>query len=161
MKKFPRSLLALAAAAALSGGLASCSALDAVTGGGADKPTNPDATRVHESELKAGDCMAVDFTTGDGYTEIIDCALPHYSEVFHVFDIPGDEFPATMAADAEAGCVAAFTDFIGLTTDESDLSLHWLEPTQATWAEGDRAVVCQVSEPYTDPNVGSLAGAAR
>lgn len=95
-------------------------------------------------ELEVGQC----FNTGDveGVAEValLDCATAHDAEVFHLQDIPGDDFPGDVAVRqfADEACNAAFQGYVGSAYEGSRLLISYLFPTAQTWAEGDHEVVC-------------------
>jgi hypothetical protein len=91
----------------------------------------------------------------------VPCSSEHDDEAYAAFDLVAEVF----AGDAEtesaalAGCLDRFAGFIGLPYDASALDVYTFHPTEASWAAGDRSVVCVVWDP-SDSVVGSLAGAA-
>ena len=88
------------------------------------------------------------------------CDEPHDQEVFAVFDYPesGDEFPGDEALQdlALERCETEFEAFVGNDYDESALDFYYLVPSEDTWGDGDREIVCAA----IDPN-GKLTGSVR
>ena len=167
-----RSLRALAVSAlALSAfGLTGCSALaqllpgsqpvrDAETGEITERQDNADVF-----ELKVGDCTDTDETLVDEATSIpvVPCGDPHADEVYFSYDVESDEFPGEDAilGEAQERCVAEFAGFIGIDYMESELEIWPMYPTQGSWSQGDREVLCLVYDPVQD-TTGSLRGSAR
>ncbi|MGY1807696.1 septum formation family protein [Blastococcus sp. SYSU D00669] len=114
--------------------------------------------------LTLGQCLDELPATGT-VTEVptVPCTEPHVYEVYSVFDLPATPYPgdATIATLASAGCDAAFLGFTGVGYAQSVLVHGYLTPTQESWAAGDHAVVCLVTDPTVPTTTGSLAGARR
>lgn len=141
-----RALWAVVLSGTLSLGLAAC-------GGGA---------AVSVFGLEAGDC----FDDPDGQTveevPAVDCAEPHDNEVFALVEHPagGDAaFPGRDAviATAEELCAGPFEEYVGRSYEESRLYLFPITPSQETWAEGDREIVCALYE----QDEGKMRGSRR
>jgi len=115
--------------------------------------------------LKVGDCLnqtATAEVTEVSSVPTVPCAEPHDSEAYAATDLPEGDFPgdAAVTESADTFCYDEFATFIGLSYDESALDLASFYPTQESWAEGDREIMCFVSSP--DGQVtGTLAAAAR
>ncbi|MFI6575129.1 septum formation family protein [Nocardiopsis sp. NPDC050513] len=146
---------ATAAGAVLS--LSGCGALISALGGG------------NAFELAVGDCFVEDEMFGAGSDSevsdvpLVDCAEPHDSEIYYLYDMEGDAYPGQEAAWAEADetCQGqAFTDFVGVAYPDSEIYTGSLTPTQESWDQlSDREIVCYV---FTEEMVtGSLQGANR
>lgn len=75
---------------------------------------------------------------------IVECSEPHDNQVFAKFDLPDGDFPgqAGVQASAEDGCIERFEDFVGLAYADSRYVASSLTPTDQTWGDGDREVVC-------------------
>lgn len=96
-------------------------------------------------ELEVGNCFSQpDATTAVEKVTLIDCDKPHDFEVFHLLKLEEQEFPGEQIVGdlSEDGCAAAFEGYVGSNYQRSDLYISYLFPTAATWAEGDREVVC-------------------
>ncbi len=93
---------------------------------------------------------------------VADCSEPHSLEVFASFVLPSGPFPGdSLIIDAATdGCLAEFESFVGLPAYESTLSVKSVYPTQNSWLNGDREVLCLISDP-AGPTTGSLHGAQR
>ena len=113
--------------------------------------------------LEVGHCLDDADASGEVTTvPIVDCAEPHDSEVFARSEAAGEEFPGADALDAElvAFCQGeAFTDFIGVAYLDSVYVTGGYYPTAASWARGDRELLCTVRADGR-PTTGSLEGAA-
>jgi hypothetical protein len=111
--------------------------------------------------LKVGDCIN---TTGTGdeisSIPVVPCDEPHDQEIFDRFDISGDTFPGDTAVEEErvAYCNGdAFETFVGLAYDDSKYATSGLTPTQSSWDNGDREVLCTIDDP-AGQTTGSLEG---
>ena len=63
-------------------------------------------------------------------------------------------------AAAQNLCIARFDEFVGISYEESVLDVGFLTPTEQSWNDGDRAVLCTVYDPAEEIS-GSLRGAQR
>lgn len=172
---------ALAAVAALSlsacGGVGASDAADGDTteetssseeGATEEGATEEDAAEGETQtvfDVGLGDCIS-DFNEEEQISElkVIPCDQEHNQEVFGVFEVPeGDgSFPGADAfqTQVKSDCIGEFMTFVGLDYNESVLELKWLEPTEESWEQGDRELVCTVLDP-AGPVTGTLEGANR
>jgi hypothetical protein len=116
------------------------------------------------TELEVGDCF--DLPQGQEVEDIeaVPCAEPHDAEVFHIYDLPdADSLPdaTTISESNRASCVPAFDSFVGHDFDTSELDILTFDPSEASWQQGDRTVICSVVEVDRSPLTGSARGAAR
>ncbi|MGD9754503.1 MAG: septum formation family protein [Acidimicrobiia bacterium] len=96
----------------------------------------------------------------------VDCSQPHDAEVFALIALAGadgDRFPGEAAAQAQARaeCLARFEPFVGLEYATSTLRIAVLRPTENTWVDGDRTVVCSVYHEDLRPLVGTARSSGR
>lgn len=160
-KAWSRTLAVLTLGAA-SLALAGCSLLGGITNPGTDTPTGEgDSTDVFT--IKVGDCL------NDGGTEgtvsevpVVDCAEPHDSEAYASIIMEDGDFPGDTAVEdkAIADCTTEFESFVGLAYDASTLSFAYYYPTSESWDQGDREILCLITDP-AGKITGSLKGAAR
>jgi hypothetical protein len=151
-------------AAALA--LAGCSLLPG--GNGGTTPTdNETATGEGETvdvfTVAVGDCLNDGGVEGEvSETVVIDCAEPHDSEAYASILIDDGDFPGdTAVADqAVADCTTEFNAFVGLDYNSSALDFAYYYPTEESWANGDREILCLIVDPAGKVE-GSLQGAAR
>jgi hypothetical protein len=103
--------------------------------------------------LDIGDCFDdwEGATTTDESQEvsdvpIVECDQPHDNEVYSKTDMTDGSYPGDSAVEdiAIETCYDGFESFVGLPYEESTLDFGWLFPTSASWAEGDREIVCFV-----------------
>jgi Septum formation len=155
----PASLLGSAAIAGLLVvGLGACS----------DEPERDESGAVTEGgdesvfEVAVGDCMNYGSSTGEvAELPVVPCTQPHDSEVYHIYNVPGDDFPGDFTQITQEQCGPAFQQFVGVPAEQSTLQATTLEPTLETWTQADdRELVCIVMDPAGNLT-GSLQGAAR
>jgi Septum formation len=114
-------------------------------------------------DLEIGDCFDDPTESGEvSEVPIVDCAQPHDNEVYDAFDYDGDTFPGDdeMSATADQECQASFEEFVGIGYFDSELYATHLVPTQESWDNGDREIICVLYEP-NEKLTGSMEGAAR
>jgi len=108
-------------------------------------PTPPGAFAV-------GDCFNTDqFVPGTSIdptgVHAIACDEPHQHQVYaieHDSDPPGAPFPGdqSLSEFADDVCLRDFPDAIGADYRASTLDFASIRPSAATWATGERAVIC-------------------
>jgi hypothetical protein len=111
---------------------------------------------------------------GERIVLLLDCSLPHMSEVFSVVtvteddlnraaDIPGSVYPGEDALIdvAKRRCTQPFGDFVGRPYELSELELGWVVPTPEQWDNGYRLIGCTVYDANGERLVGSQAGTDR
>ena len=146
-------LVGIAAAVALAG----CSPA-------AEPDPDPQPTEVVDTDAFAiviGDCFN-DPGAGDVETiPKIDCEKPHGNEAFGSTSIPDGDFPdkATIDALGSADCVEQFANFVGIAANESKYSIGYFFPTEESWDQGDREILCYVFD-EAGPITGTLLGRA-
>jgi hypothetical protein len=113
--------------------------------------------------IAVGDCLN-DNGVDDEVSEVpvVDCADPHDSEAYASVLLPDGDFPGddSVETQAVAQCTDEFATFIGLDYAQSSLQLAYFYPTQTSWEQGDREILCLVVDP-AGQTTGSLAGASR
>lgn len=102
-------------------------------------------------ELRVGDCIA-DFNAAGEVTTVraVPCADEHTDEIFAAVEIPDDDEYPGHEAITEFGdneCYERFEQFVGVPWEESELSYGYLGPTETSWADGDRELLCTVGDP--------------
>jgi hypothetical protein len=117
------------------------------------------------TDLKLGDC----YDGGTGGTVVSvqprSCGDPHDAEVFGVAVYPGGpdaRYPGPSAVEAFAveRCPVLFRDYVGVELEASALVDGYLTPTEDSWKEGDRTVVCFLTAAQ-GKLTGSMRGAGR
>jgi len=155
--------LAVIAVGAASIVLAGCSLLG---GGGGDTTTDTPTGEGESTDvftIKVGDCLNDGGVDGEvSEVPTVDCAEPHDSEAYKSIIMEDGDYPGEDAvlSQADTDCNAAFTDFVGVTYDESVLTFAYYYPTEASWEQGDREILCLIYD-EAGKTTGSLAGAAK
>lgn len=94
----------------------------------------------------------------------VDCAEPHDNEVFALIDYSEtDVYPGAIAMN-DIGtdlCIDQFEGYVGLDYNSSELAVFSIYPTEGSWADGDREVICALYDGDLDKLTGSMQGAAR
>jgi hypothetical protein len=114
-------------------------------------------------DLTVGDC----FNAPEGFSvvEHVPCEQPHVYEIFATVTHPGDgeEYPGDEAVTdtAEELCEPEFEPYVGVDYQSSELYATTITPTQDSWAEGDRNIVCALHEEDEREITGSQEGADR
>ncbi|MHC3000127.1 septum formation family protein [Microbacterium sp. HJ5] len=157
-------LAAASVAAALT--LTGCSVIDSIFPAGAERDDSGEIAESGQLDvftITVGDCLA-DAPEGEvSEVAAVPCGEPHAFEAYHDFQLTGDEFPGADVVDEQAWttCEEAFTEFVGLTYDESVLLATYYTPTEESWNSlDDRTVTCLIGE-ESGETTGSLADAAR
>lgn len=144
--------------------LAGCSLLGNVTGG--SDPTTTDTGEGTDTDvftIAVGDCLNDGDVEGEVSTvKTIDCAEPHDSEAYASIIMDDGDFPGDAAVDDKAvtDCTTEFNSFVGIDYDSSSLAFSYYYPTESSWAQGDREILCLVYDPAGQVT-GTLAGSAK
>ena len=132
-----------------------------------DAPVRDDEGRIVEPNeqtdafaLVVGDCL--DDATAEGAVTTVPtvpCAEPHDSEVYAAFTLNESAYPGErgLQGKAQVLCLPAFEEFVGEPYLDSRLDFAFYYPTEASWAAGDREVLCVAFDPE-GPVSGSLRG---
>jgi Septum formation len=160
--------LAIIAIALAGASLSGCSLLGNIGGGnsgssGTDSSEAPVGTDTDVFTVKVGDCLNDGGVEGEvSSVKTVDCAEPHDSEAFKSILMDDGDFPGDAAVEeaATTGCTAAFTEFVGFDYETSVLNFSYFFPTEESWGEGDREILCTIVDP-AGKTTGTLAGAAR
>jgi hypothetical protein len=127
--------------------------------------TNPaDGVDSDVFTIAVGDCLNDGGAEGEiSSVPIIECDEPHDTEVFDRIILDDGEYPGKEAviAKANAACESAFDSFVGIAYAESAFDFSYYYPTAASWATGDREILCLIFDPAGKIETGSLSGVAR
>lgn len=113
--------------------------------------------------VSVGDCVNAGNSTGEvSEVPVVACSEPHDSEAYASVLMEDGEFPSDEAVNQRGDdeCTAAFAGFVGLDYAASELDFAFYYPTESSWAQGDREILCLIVDP-AGRTTGSLAGAAR
>lgn len=134
---------------------------------GSDEPDRDASGAVEEAgdlgvdRFQVGDCFD-DPTDASDITEVdaVPCAQAHDNQVFHLFDVPGGDFPgqAELQSMAEEGCMEAFEGFVGVAFEASPLGAAPIVPSEDSWEDGDHEVVCALFDGAGEQLTGSAEG---
>lgn len=115
-------------------------------------------------DVEEGDCFDADGDELESVT-VVDCDEPHTYEAFHVFDheagddaeYPGDE---AMTEYAETECRAPFEDYVERDYETSIWYISWITPSDGTWADGDREILCTLHQQDENEDEIRVTGSA-
>ena len=115
--------------------------------------------------LGVGDCFDDEGLEGEILFEVptVPCSEPHDNEIYYEYSMTESVYPgreATLDA-ADQRCLQEFEGFVGIDYFESDLDLFSIVPTQESWDDGDRTVLCALFALDLSQLTGSMRGAAR
>jgi hypothetical protein len=117
------------------------------------------------TDLRVGDCFDLKDPSEDEIENVtaVPCTTEHEYEMFFVGAMPEGPFPNDDAFVAwlDTNCVPAFDAFVGTAYESSKLDIFWLQPTSATWNDGDRSIQCAVYHPDIPRLTESLEGSAQ
>jgi hypothetical protein len=124
-------------------------------GAGGPGGAAPPGTQVSLFDAAPGECWDQAELSGSQEYTVLDCAGPHDTETFAVFDLPDGPFPGTDAVrEAGAdGCLERFEPYVGTDYASSIYYQDFYSPTEDTWNDAtlrDREVVCILFVPL-DP----------
>ncbi len=112
--------------------------------------------------VKIGDCFddATDFGEEVSSLAGVPCADPHDNETYAVFDVSFDSYPneEVMSGHASDACLEQFEPFVGKDYESSTLEISTMYPTQQSWDQSDREVVCAIYDMNANKLVGSAQG---
>jgi hypothetical protein len=114
-------------------------------------------------EMEVGNCFD-DVEFGEVQSlPIVDCSQPHDNEVYAIFDYDGAEFPGQEAINdvARELCLDRFEAYVGAPYATSVLEVFPITPTEDSWDEGDREIICNVYNSDLSKLTQSMRGAAR
>ena len=110
--------------------------------------------------VRVGDCFNdVGFDDEVSSVPGIPCSDPHDNEAYAVFDVSVPSYPEGegMSELAYESCMDRFAAYVGKDYESSSLEITTMFPSQQSWRENDREVICAVF----DMNAQKLTGTAR
>ena len=112
-------------------------------------------------DLEVGDCFTADVSQLETVL-VVGCEASHVYEVFHVYDHESadDTYPGEDALQnaAAAECEAAFESYVGIDYQDSRWFGTTVPPSEETWANGDREMVCLLHLEDESEVTGSAQG---
>ena len=113
-------------------------------------------------ELETGQCLNEPDSEEVINVEIVDCAEPHDLEVYRTADLPEQTFdPVVIDSASFEICLDGFDGFVGTPYVDSELDIYYLVPSEESWADGDREVVCAVYDLSGDQLTGTAENIRR
>lgn len=144
--------------------LAGCSGLADIA------DTIDDSVNGNMDELVVGVCFDDEAAMLEGDEEAlissvpqVDCSESHDNEVYHTAtssyatDYPGFE---AFASEADQICFDQFEAFTGEDYSTSDLDFGWFIPSDESFEQGDREIVCFVYHMDLEKLTGSMAASS-
>lgn len=116
-----------------------------------------DGGNIFVEDLRAGDCANDLGEDEDVYTvDVVPCAEPHTGEVIALVTITDSSFPGddVLSDYAEEDCVDELEAASPRAFDDESYSIYWIQPSEETWADGDRTLICMVTT--EDTRTGSV-----
>jgi hypothetical protein len=153
-------IIALLAMGAASLVLAGCSLLPGGSTGGDTASNSPDEGDDVFS-IVVGDCLNdADVAEVVSTVPIVDCAEPHDSEAYYAEDLPDGDFPGddAISSSAEGICAGPFESFVGLADADSIYTYYYYSPTEQSWENGDREILCVAATDDLSQVTGTLKG---
>jgi hypothetical protein len=126
----------------------SASARPSPTRARAPQPKPVPVRRKYVEDLRTGDCLLIN-KLGDSVFKVpvVPCRQAHDAEVVGVAQLRGRwQGKAALTALGDKTCGRLFERYVGVPEDVSDHGLGWLGPTEDSWRQGDRLLVCYADE---------------
>ena len=113
-------------------------------------------------DLETGQCLDEPESDEVVNVEVVECADPHDLEIYQVSDLADQDFDeAAIDSQSFDVCLENFDGFIGTPYLDSEFEIYYLIPSEESWAEGDREVVCAVYDLTNDKTSGSAKDSGR
>lgn len=116
-------------------------------------------------DLKTGDCFNDPAENEVASVGAVECSALHDYEIFGTVDHPAGSDAAYPGASAveeviNSECNARFEPFVGTPYEDSELYIYYLAPTEESWGDGDREILCALYLP-DEQLQGSMEGSER
>lgn len=123
-----------------------------------------DTSETSVFRIRPGDCFndpAADRELEQ--VDVVPCDEPHDNEVFATLEHPPTPDDIYLGRDAivgyaEQACPEPFNAYVGVAYQRSRFSLFPIVPSEATWAEGDRQIICALYDHQAGKLTGSMRG---
>ena len=91
---------------------------------------------------------------------VVGCEESHDNEVIANVDLTGSAYPGRDQAENRASriCYDTFSDYVGISYEESIYDIGWFIPTEESWDVGDREVICFAYDLDLNKITGSING---
>jgi len=119
-----------------------------------------DGGNIGAFNVQVGDCFDdVSFEEEVSSVPGVPCSEPHDNETYAVFDVSVSSYPEGegMSELAFESCQERFATYVGKDYESSSLDITTMFPSQQSWREDDREVICAVY----DMNAEKLTGTAK
>lgn len=138
----------------------------AVLVGGACSGDDDGEPVVDLGQSAVGTCLQFGTEIGETVERLpaVPCDEQHSHEIIAVADSAAKTYPGfeALEAEAQAVCLGAFEDYVGISAFDSELFFSWLLPTLDSWdRRNDREIVCVVGEGNGAPLTGSVRNLGR
>ena len=113
--------------------------------------------------VRVGDCFNdVGFDDEVSSVPGIPCSDPHDNEAYAVFDVSVPSYPEGegMSELAYESCMDRFAAYVGKDDESSSLEITTMFPSQQSWRENDREVICAVYDMNAQKLTGTTRGSA-
>src|SRR5215467_11729082 len=114
------------------------------------------SSRTSVFSLRTGQCFqnppADQAVLGITYVTVVPCTTLHNAQVFVEFPATGSAYPGStsLKRQADQGCHSRIAGNLETSKITSTMSLHFLYPLSASWAQGHRTITCLVVDSKTD-----------
>lgn len=147
---------ATSTASSTSAASSSASSSSATSSASSSSAADVEGRNVSIYDVEVGNCIAEEtVATGDQLlaedeVKVVDCGAPHREEVYHVTDMTETEIPldTDSAGWDDIGinyCVDPFETYTGNDVLHSDYSYSFWHPSEGSWKQGDKEIVCLIS----------------
>lgn len=128
--------------------------LSPVTASGTPEP----GSLIDAASAPEGTCLTgvLDGGVPTGPVEVADCEQPHFAEIFHAGEMPGDDYEMAWESAAET-CATVFPDVVGTPRNISEFAEEPFTVSGDDWAEGARSFSCVL---YLSSDAYPLIGSA-
>ena len=119
-----------------------------------------DGGTIDVDDLAVGDCVNGLNDSGSTLRTLpsVQCSEPHEGEVVSIFNLTGSSYPGDDVVEkkAEDQCFDELDSYSPSTQEDQTIGIFYLHPTRATWATGDREVICMAH--FETARSGSIKG---
>lgn len=113
--------------------------------------------------VQVGDCFN-DVTSFEEVSSVpgVPCSDPHDNETYAVFDLTVASYPEgeLMSELAFESCMERFEAYVGKDYESSTLDITTMFPSEQSWAQDDREVICAVYDMNAEKLTGTAKGSA-
>lgn len=114
--------------------------------------------------LEVGTCFDDGDLTASEVSSVddLDCSEPHDNEVYALFDVALSAYSEELIGEeADDGCFERFESYVGQDYFVSELEFFTLTPTEESWDNGDREVVCALYHVDLEKLTGTMRDSGR